>query len=377
MFDEIRSIQETYEQTQQGLFAIERRILQASILVRDFVLDTSPDTAPGYKDQFRQLRITIDEQLGRLRAEHAASDTLGFDELREQVDAYCASVEPVFSWTPAQRAARGTYFLREQQRPRRQSVIAIADQISALLTANYRLRYQELESSQRTYRQQLGGAVAVAFLIGVGVALTTTARIALLEKRAAGHQQATELAEREMRSLSARLMKAQEDERRAISRELHDEVGQTLTALRMELGVVDRLRNAGDADVPAHLDEAKSLSEQALHAQRTPCPAQRRSSRRKRYRCRAPPFRIGPGAGARAPVAGAPIHQAHGHRSRGASGPRGSGAERRLRHMYLPYCSGGAYQQHASLRSQSRGCRGELAEQRAGDHHQRRRHRTS
>jgi signal transduction histidine kinase len=45
-------------------------------------------------------------------------------------------------------------------------------------------------------------------------------------------------------------------------------VGQTLTALRMELGVVDRLRNAGDADVPAHLDEAKSLSEQALNAVR-------------------------------------------------------------------------------------------------------------
>ena len=41
---------------------------------------------------------------------------------------------------------------------------------------------------------------------------------------------------RELQELSARLLSAQEEERRAISRELHDEVGQSLSALLMEAG---------------------------------------------------------------------------------------------------------------------------------------------
>jgi signal transduction histidine kinase len=45
-----------------------------------------------------------------------------------------------------------------------------------------------------------------------------------------------------MRRLSHDLVLAQEDERRRLARELHDEVGQMLTALRMELGRAERAR---------------------------------------------------------------------------------------------------------------------------------------
>jgi signal transduction histidine kinase len=59
-----------------------------------------------------------------------------------------------------------------------------------------------------------------------------------------------------MAHLSARLLDVQEEERKFLARELHDEVGQTLTALRMELspaaaviqhdGARERLRNCQD-----------------------------------------------------------------------------------------------------------------------------------
>jgi signal transduction histidine kinase len=44
-----------------------------------------------------------------------------------------------------------------------------------------------------------------------------------------------------MRELSQRLVNAQEEERKHLSRELHDHVAQVLTGLRMELGRIERL----------------------------------------------------------------------------------------------------------------------------------------
>ncbi len=50
-------------------------------------------------------------------------------------------------------------------------------------------------------------------------------------------------AQEQQQRLSARLMEAQENERRVIARELHDEVGQALTALKINLQTVQRKHN--------------------------------------------------------------------------------------------------------------------------------------
>jgi len=81
----------------------------------------------------------------------------------------------------------------------------------------------------------------------------------------------TELeAQREtLRQVSLRLVNAQEEERRRISRELHDELGQALTALKINL---DLARRALPDDAPARLQqsihEAGSLAVQTLDTAR-------------------------------------------------------------------------------------------------------------
>lgn len=68
--------------------------------------------------------------------------------------------------------------------------------------------------------------------------------------------------QQELARLSQRLVATQEEERRRVSRELHDEAGQALTVLRIEM---DLLRRELPADAPglrAHLDRAVELTAQ-------------------------------------------------------------------------------------------------------------------
>ncbi|MGE3818821.1 MAG: MASE1 domain-containing protein [Isosphaeraceae bacterium] len=72
----------------------------------------------------------------------------------------------------------------------------------------------------------------------------------------------------QLQTLSNQLIRAQEDERRALARELHDEVGQTLTAIKIDL---QRLRNRLPESSAALglLDDTTALADQALKEVRT------------------------------------------------------------------------------------------------------------
>src|SRR5690606_34088197 len=108
-------------------------------------------------------------------------------------------------------------------------------------------------------RHFLDQTLWISLFVGVGVACTAVVRIRVLEKRSEEQRERSEATQREMRRLSHELVIAQEEERKRMSRELHDEVGQTLTALRMELMRVLRLAPAGEPSTPARLAECRHL----------------------------------------------------------------------------------------------------------------------
>ena len=75
--------------------------------------------------------------------------------------------------------------------------------------------------------------------------------------------------ERRFRGLAKAVWKVQEDERRRLARELHDGLGQTLTALTLQL---ERLREKLDGEVPAELaarvDDSVEMARLALNESR-------------------------------------------------------------------------------------------------------------
>ena len=71
----------------------------------------------------------------------------------------------------------------------------------------------------------------------------------------------------DLQRLSAKLITAQEEERRTIARELHDEVGQVLTAIKVELALAQTAIEAAGV-TPRVLDDARSIADGALQTVR-------------------------------------------------------------------------------------------------------------
>jgi two-component system, NarL family, sensor histidine kinase FusK len=90
-------------------------------------------------------------------------------------------------------------------------------------------------------------------------------RTAELELRVAEQR----LVEDTLRQLSARLRRLQDEERQKISRELHDAVGQTLTALLMNLAVIERRAAQLDDRARSALADCKEQAVQATREIRT------------------------------------------------------------------------------------------------------------
>jgi signal transduction histidine kinase len=90
-----------------------------------------------------------------------------------------------------------------------------------------------------------------------------------LEAQTARQYQEVTLAKHELERLSARLLEIEEEGRRSLSRELHDEIGQTLTALRIE--IAHALKQADGQQMKDELEHARALAERSVQTVRNIC----------------------------------------------------------------------------------------------------------
>ena len=260
IYTRLDEVNQRYHEVEGKLRRLRSDVNMSGIFVRDYLLDPASERAAAYRAQLAQFRAANGSAFRDLRALIRGPESEPrLNSLRAKLEDYWLALDPLFDWTPAEKLTQSFRFLRAEVIPRRDAVLAIAQEIEEINATTMATQRTEVAGQQAELRRDLLTLLAWSLLLGGVVALTAVIRLRQLERQSDAERRHAEEAEHRMRELSQQLVATQEEERKKLSRELHDHVGQVLTALRMELGSIDRLRGAHDGTLARAVAESRQL----------------------------------------------------------------------------------------------------------------------
>lgn len=261
---QILTVEDSYRRIENLVEAIRSDTSRVAVLRRDRLLER--DVAPrAYNAQLASLRAKTESNLAQLKALRQQQSSRAVDRLEAALGVYLDAVGQEFQKAPEDAEAE---FMDDGFGWETMPIFAIAEELGKLNEENFESRRVELSHSVQILQNDIWETMLTALVLGTIIAGTSVFRISSLEKESAEHRHASQQAEVRLRHLSQQLVSSQEQERKALSRELHDEIGQLLTALRMELGNLERAHVARGAEGDPHLDQAKKLAESTLRSTR-------------------------------------------------------------------------------------------------------------
>jgi signal transduction histidine kinase len=262
---QVEELQRASRESDRVLTQLQSELFAVAILVRDYLLESSRFQDQRERRELLEHRRLLGQNLDDVERLIVGPQRDRTKQLRQAVDEYLQAMDPVFDWTPIEKYARARDFLHNTVRPNRNDVLEIADEIGEIVSAELIRRQSEIQHTQQEIRRDLARGLVLVLITGIFIAGVVIARVAKLERQNEKHLAQLDQHRQDLRDLSQRLLHAHEGERKAISRELHDQVGQMLTALKFELANLREARQA-DSDFEHHFEQARQLTEQTLGA---------------------------------------------------------------------------------------------------------------
>ena len=262
------AISARYVRAQELLTDARNQVLLSSVYVRDALLDATPAVVEANRREMDRVYALAARALQEYEPILGLpSDRDRILQLQHEIEALHVTMRDVLSTDSRDWPQHAGALLRTQIVPKREAAVRIAEELQSLNRGAFVQHQSEIAAlyriAQRRVWQSLGLALAASLMIG----LLTALYAGRLERRIGLQRARDTQTQVDLQRLSAQLMRVQEEERRNIARELHDEVGQVLTALKVELTLAQNaLDSAGVA--PTALDDARSAADRALQSTR-------------------------------------------------------------------------------------------------------------
>jgi signal transduction histidine kinase len=238
------------------LVSIRTKLLLSDSFVRDYLMDPDENRSAEDNNQLRQVWAELEKGLDTYAA--ATPDPNEAEmaaRLRRKIERYWESISPSLRWSDRERREAGMAFYHSAVLPSRVSILEIATEIDGA----HSLQAAEGESRMAARFGSLRSELLWTFVLSLGaatlLALGSAIYISRLEQETRLRYDQVVAGRVQMGQLSQRLVAAQEQERKSISRELHDEVGQTLNALLVDAGNLQK-----------RIPESDTQSRELLHS---------------------------------------------------------------------------------------------------------------
>jgi signal transduction histidine kinase len=241
---------------------VRSQLYLSGTYVRDYLLEPEPRRADAFRSSLEEVRTKMRSALDEYRKQLTGAERPQYSALTIELSRYWGVLGPVMNWSAEERRTRGYTFLRDDVFPRRAAVLDIAGRIADLNEQQMNAGNERVVELLGKFQTRLSMTLLTALGLGLGMAVFSTRYILRLEASSLLRYEETAEARRQLTNLSAKLVQAQESERRALSAELHDEVGQALSAVLVELKNLSiRLDRQSTAASRANVETIKGLVE--------------------------------------------------------------------------------------------------------------------
>jgi signal transduction histidine kinase len=256
--------EQRYHQAGNSLIAVRSDIYDSMFTVQEYLLNPTSEGRDRALDQVSKIRAAANAHLADLEAHFGPTARRQLQQLRDKFgEHWRLSQEALTEVSPggpiSTRLAEGSAALAQALR--------LTKGMDDLNAANLEQEETEVVQDRRSFHRFLLWLTSLTVAVGLVVSALTLLGLRRYERENQIEKRRREQAEIQLRRLSQQLLKAQEEERKNISRELHDEVGQLLTGLRIELGNAQRSLG-GQSPFAERIEEAKTLAEQSLRTAR-------------------------------------------------------------------------------------------------------------
>jgi signal transduction histidine kinase len=257
-----------YVRAQARMSAVRSQVLLASVYVRDALLDPDPESIVDYRMKLDAAFAIIDRSLAEYEPViNASGESTRVQQMRRQIGEFQAAILDVLQSDSTRWQSHALTILRDRIMPKREQAVEVSEDVQSINRSAYIDQQSATTKYYRVAQQriwtQFGLAIAASFFIG----LFAIRHVAGMERQLRQQQQRDARTSADLQRLSAQLISAQEEERRTIARELHDEIGQALTAIKVELALAERAIGVSEPPGQA-LHTVRNLTEGALHTVR-------------------------------------------------------------------------------------------------------------